>query len=65
MGFLTNPVFWNTVRGKSIPLAHNQEGKESRADVLFDALWYADILHGNKLCQLGQVKDVSDLLTEL
>lgn len=31
---------------------------------LFDALWYADVLHGNKLRQFSQIKDVSNLLTE-
>lgn len=32
--------------------------------ILFDALRYAHVLHGNELRQLGQVKDVSNFLTE-
>lgn len=32
--------------------------------VLSDALWYADVLHGNKLRELCQIKDVSNFLTE-
>ena len=31
---------------------------------LSDALWYADVLHGNKLRELCQIKDVSNFLTE-
>lgn len=54
----------NTEWKELTPLAQRQEEMKEGRYVLFDALWYADILHGNKLCELCQIKDVSNFLTE-
>lgn len=44
------------------PAGTRTEGRGQHAPS--DALRDAHILHGNKLCELRQVKDVSDFLTE-